>query len=345
MLRNIFIILITSSSLLFTACGGGGNDGPSGSTLTLFTSYNDYSGEVNFYTRYTLNNKGKHDQSFHYTDSGPDMEWFTDDDGLTNNGSYHYDDADRLVQSNYYSPGADLIAFTDDDVMTGYRKTIYSEDGLSSRRIYYIGSGPDGVWQNSDDVFTGYNNYEYDGNGNITQVIYYEGVGPDGDWFTSDDLISPFYPHSSREYDQNNNLIRITYSNGDAGADGTLFTNDDIQRYHTREFNGKNVLISDTTYFDPGADGNWLTNDDVIGVVSSYSSLDENGNPSRMVTGTIGDDQVWNSETDAIYSYSNVEYDPSGIILKRSRYNWYGDDMQWFTADDTLNSVSEYTLF
>ncbi|MDH5408563.1 MAG: hypothetical protein OEY00_08130 [Gammaproteobacteria bacterium] len=340
MLRNTLLLSVISSSLLFTACGGG-DDGPSGSGLTLATQYNGID-SIDNYTRYSLNEFGKRDLAINYTERGLDAEWYTDDDKALTYRTYQYDAQQRLTQINYYSPGLDLELFTDDDEMYRYRKTIFADDGLSSQTILYGTSGLDRIWENSDDTILSYTNTEYDTNGNQLSIAAYYS-GPDADWFTNDDEMS--YIYESRNYDQHNNLTRITIRYGE-GLDNTPFTNDDIGHYYQLSYNENNVLMKMIEYGSAGGDGLWHTSDDVrSGFERSYINLDENGNPSRVVKGIKFDNQDWDLATHEIHDYSDVEYHPSGFILKRSSYDWPGIDNIWFTPDDSLAQVLEYTLY
>lgn len=162
-------------------------------------------------------------------------------------------------------------------------------DGRVAKRTTFDAPGPDGVWFTADDVPFFEYSYTYDANGNLASNLgrypgltpamvaagfvdwrieyQYDATGllslrkkttgnPDGDGVidTPDDEVE----YAAFTYDASGRMLHTLYSRG-PGADGTMYTADDITF--------ADVLVPGTggapdlvgSYDSPGPDGDWLT--------------------------------------------------------------------------------------
>jgi hypothetical protein len=249
--------------------------------------------EVISYNEYAYDENKRRLHSHSVFDPGPDGIWFTDDDLISIDYDYSEYDADgNIVRSLMYSAGDDGLFHTADDVLISYVSYENQIDG--PYQISYDGQGPDGIWFTPDDLVSSYRMKKIDSDGNTLDVSY-SGAGPDGAWVTSDDLV--FY-YSKYKYDDNGNMIfygccfdagadRLWFTDDDeyssirmfaiysyeydssgrpfrsiqrnAGADGVMFTNDDVVlSYTTFSYDTNGRLIKQIHYTDPGPNGEWF---------------------------------------------------------------------------------------
>jgi hypothetical protein len=153
-----------------------------------------------------------------FDDPGPDGQWGTADDVLSNYGLTTTRAGDGTQLTAYYSgAGADGQWFTADDTQYYGMIRSCSADGRSCTDVGLSGPGPDGRWFTADDVKDGTSTQvtvtadgaplteldifdasgageltvnTYNADGTLAQTVDYDDPGPDGVWGTADDHIS-----------------------------------------------------------------------------------------------------------------------------------------------------------
>jgi methionine-rich copper-binding protein CopC len=98
------------------------------------------------------------------------------------------DDGRRLGWRQVSSPGPDGQWQTADDPVSQIGTTEYDERELPVRNVAYGSAGADGTWQTADDQISSYLAYTHDPRGNLESTFFALGAGADGTWFTADDV-------------------------------------------------------------------------------------------------------------------------------------------------------------
>ena len=263
--------------------------------LTKEVDYSDINA-ISCYYLFHYNQDSKIDTEWKYEGSGNDNTWFTDDDELTSETSYMYDESGNVLRETvghdkfgdvsywfsyaynsknkiiekveFKKEGYDNVWFTDDDVINSKEMYEYNKDGQVTLSINSHSSGVDNVWYNADDDIDSYSVLEST-NSTDTYSYYYwpdNRIGPDNLWFTEDDI--PWYKIFIR-YNIINNVKKdqeIYICSYGAGKDGIWFTKDDekLNSYMRNRFDGHGNPLGTTYYNGAGEDGIWLTDDDII---------------------------------------------------------------------------------
>jgi YD repeat-containing protein len=263
--------------------------------LTKEIQYSD-TDVISSYSIFNYNQDSKIDIEWCYKGPGPDNNWFTEDDELSTETTYQYDEFgnisrktvghdkydnvsywysysynsdNKIIESvEYNKAGNDNKWFTDDDVIKSREHYEYNKKGQITLSIVSNSPGTDGIWFNSDDNINSYVVYNYT-KSTETQTCYYwpdNRIGPDGLWFTADDI--PWYKtyvlyNTIKNVKKYQEIYITSYGSGN---DGIWFTADDkkLNSYMRNRFDRQGNPIGTTYYNGAGNDGIWLTEDDLI---------------------------------------------------------------------------------
>lgn len=203
---------------------------------TLFSTWGYFSsfrpGELSDRESTRTDSGGREIERLFYPDAGPDETWFTPDDVVGSRKLITYDASGSEVQQIWYDgPGRDGRWLTDDDDIASYGITRY---GLSGGEISYqsFGSpGPDERWFTADDLAWGYT-VRRPGffGGDEVAFISYAIKQSDPDATRTERVV---YYLVERESQVGDVTIREFFSFHAPGPDGTWFTGDDDQSWHS----------------------------------------------------------------------------------------------------------------
>lgn len=260
------------------------------------------------------------------TGKGPDETWFTQDDKFA--GEYtgiSYDKQGKIAVLIYFKSGADNIAFNDDDQEIKHLTFLHNDSG----QVVEIKEFTSKFGNTLFPTLVLYESSSYDSNGQIVRTITcVQDCNPD---------TTPKSLYSAKEYDKNENLLRVTYYNG-AGSDETWYTADDeIQSCNIYEYNANGHETKYIEYTGAGTDGIWFTQDDAFSDFRkheySYNAIIE---VNRIFYSSAGPDQLPFTADDEIRMLIKFQYDAKLRLLSIIHYSDPGADLSWFTADDTV---------
>lgn len=217
--------------------------------------------------------------------AGEDNQWFSADDCVYSYSLAEYDAKGKMIKKKSYTPGPDKIAFTPDDRLADYFVYEYDSEGGPIQEIHYksndqgqdredyrasykhcpLGTKTQTIRYKPDGKLVYYIIFEHNPQEQVIKDIEYGGWGPDNKWFTDDDEI---FKYHTRDYDRKGRLIRAkeyhSEHNG-KGADNQWFSSDD-EIYATREifYNKKGLAVKTYKCIEKGSDNQWFTKDDVL---------------------------------------------------------------------------------
>ena len=252
--------------------------------------------QIDCYYIFHYNHNSRIDTEWKYKGPGNDNTWFTEDDELSSETSYLYDESGNILReavghdkfgdvshwfsysyntenkiiekTEYTKKGYDNEWFTDDDVINSKEMYEYDNDGKVSLSINSNSPGIDDIWYNADDDINSYSVLESSASTDTYNYYYWPDnrIGPDQLWFTADDI--PWYKifiryNITNNVKKNQELYICSYG---AGKDGKWFTKDDekLNSYMRNRFDLHGNPLGTTYYNSAGSDGIWLTDDDLI---------------------------------------------------------------------------------
>lgn len=342
-----------------------------GQTIAFTTSINETTklvtytgGAISEWLGATLDANGRVRSTLRYDAPGADGVWLTADDHPVQRLDFARTSVDLVGDVREYGPGADGALGTADDVVMTLERRRFDSTGRETDDAIYIGAGPDGTWATADDVTGSYQTKGWMDLSRI-QLSFIDSPGTDGMWRTGDDAGPSWHgytydtrarlvreivrstgadrfagtnddeilSHIDRTYDALG-LARVIVYNA-AGPDGTWLTDDDVvERWQRIERDETGLVVATIELAAPGPDGMWLTDDDAISQRAVYAYA-----ASRLRTSLT----VF-SGTDAIATVTTTTYDDKGNRTDERRASAPGPDATWGTADDVLESRSEFDL-
>jgi hypothetical protein len=227
--------------------------------------------------------------------------------------------SEALACTTWNSAGADGQWFTADDSVDTNETSVFDQYGnlLSDRIDYSFGS-----------IFLTVN--DYDGALSTGRSTWGD-PGPDGVFGTADD-VDVTYDRAT--FDSLGRFAAEDQSHG-KGADGLLFSDDDIALYATRSYSADGLSARTSTWIDMGPDGKAHTADDVLARTADRT-YDAHGNEIRYVR---------KKADGTVLYYETCEYDANDNRVRIRDYfspGGAGPDGVWLTADDVVSSETTF---
>lgn len=241
-------------------------------------------GKVENYREYSdFTAQGEPAKETFYKGSGPDGNWFTEDDEVSTFYINSFNDKGQAVKEESYV-GEELQtvreSFFDDEGELIYSTfsykgslslTIYSRnsEGKMVASYRYTDAGRDGKWRTADDQLSSIGRYSLDEKGNTMAYLWYDNIGKDGILGTDDDdevLYNYFIYHRNSE-----GKVLCNFNFFNVGEDGSWQTGDDLLEYFERnEFDEEGYIVGRVKYVGAGEDGIIMTGDDIEGGKTLY---------------------------------------------------------------------------
>ena len=192
----------------------------------------------------------------------------------------------RTLMLRYEMSGPDVLWWTDDDGLTQYTRSEIVDGTLQTRE--FSGAGPDLDWLTADDTPQTAPSMicePLDTAGRPRGRLQSLGAGPDGTFCTSDDLVESAF---RIEYDARGAVIKNIGSSA-PGPDGKRLTADDPVNWWARIDNEDDGVPRELYYTDtPGPDGRWFTSDDALDLLERWTYLGNEESESKVVGNVNG---------------------------------------------------------
>ena len=242
------------------------------------------------------------------------------------------------------NPGADDEVNTADDVIYAY--TLYP-DGQAGIQYSFTNPGPDGAWFTEDDAagehLSGRSVYfptgvvlEYeDASEGVILIVPFLETGADGKLFTADDIANYSTGYQIAILDGEGNRGQIVTYTG-YGADRLWFTADDIVNNYVMVTSAlAGRQVISVTYNSAGVDKNWFSGDDAVSQHTQIQLGSDYKPRYSAVYDTRGSDGTWFTADDRVMAWTYYGYDEDGNAVLVATHSSRGSDGTWFTADDT----------